>query len=417
MATLKRSTNPNTKITGDAKAIISGVLSWLNDPTGTKHCTITGGPGAGKTWLIKELLATHENFMDLGIGTREPITVSATTHDSLAVIQRALQEGGALRTIYSQLELVPVNSQICKRVGKFKKPATYMPKPEEVITDVRYYICDESNFMSEETVTIIENWFPNVKIIFIGSENQLGTGSGKSLIFTQGWDNFYLNTSFRAGNADVQAVYDSSEEDVINEELFPRYVTNPSIEYLTGPAWEDTIRRAYASPVADKCITLAYTNKRVYELVGMIRESQGKSGHYDKNEPRQALRAGSPLIAKKNIAIETDNNGLDYIPIPVQNPKKGRTRSYIAQSYEHYEYLCGGEHRAIRREDEIYPSLIASMEASTIHGAQGGTWDYTFLDFDNMATVKRYDMETFRRMKHVAESRHTTKIFIKSTQG
>lgn len=406
-ASIKQSTNPNTKVTGDSEAIISGILAWLTDPKSTPHCTITGGPGAGKTHMIKELMEAHKTFLELGIGNTTPLTICGTTHESLDVIKKHFKDL-QLNTLYSILSLVPVKGVICRRYGNQKKASTYTPKPNEIDTTTQILLCDESNFIDQETLTIISKWNPNTRIIFVGSENQLGPNMGKSPIFTQGWDNFYLNTAYRASNADVQAVYDSSEEDVINKSSIRYVENNPSIIYMNAEDWEATMLKAYNSPMAHKCITLAYTNKRVFELVGMIRASQGKAGHFNLAGPTQALRAGSSKIPKKKVPLRRNENGHVYVPVKTES---GELRSYVGETYEHYEYLMSKDHK--REPNEIYPSLVASMEARTIHGAQGGTWDYTFLDMTNMYSLKCRDIETYRRAKHVAESRHTTKLFVK----
>ena len=148
--------------------------------------------------------------------------VCGTTHESLGVIKADLKDS-KLRTLYSILQLVPVKGVIHKRLGSSKKPASYDPKPNEIDLTEWRLVCDESNFISQETLTIIDKWFPNLKVIYIGSEHQLGTEQGPSRIFEQGYANFFLNTSFRAGNADVQEVYDVSEQDVIHKAT-PRHV-------------------------------------------------------------------------------------------------------------------------------------------------------------------------------------------------
>ena len=66
MNTDKVSSIPNTLVTGDADVVIAGLLAWIIDPNGTRHATVTGGPGAGKTWLIKRLLETHNSYKKLG---------------------------------------------------------------------------------------------------------------------------------------------------------------------------------------------------------------------------------------------------------------------------------------------------------------------------------------------------------------
>jgi len=407
----KLSNNPNTKITGGPDDIISGLIAWTLDPNASQHCTVTGGPGAGKTHLIKELYATYESYTKLNILADVPeLIVTGTTHECLGVLSKHLTMYD-LTTIYSQLGLVPSKGIIHKRSGKYTKPAAYNPTHLEMdYTTDHIFVCDESNFISQETLTLITKWFPKIRIIFIGSENQLGTSSGPSKIFTQGWDNFFLNTSYRAGNAEVQEVYDNSENDVINQ-AEPSYIQNSSVVYLKTPEWEDTIKKAYTSPKAQSCITLAHTNKRVFELVGMIRQAMGRPGYFDLAGPTQALRAGSSFITKKsNIPLRRDTNGDVYIPFS-NGRKSAHRRSYVGTSYAHYEFLASKKHK--RRPEEVYPSLVASTQAKTIHGAQGGTWDYVFLDLVNLLALKKWDQETFRRAKHVAESRHRIKLFVR----
>jgi hypothetical protein len=407
MDTNKVSTNPNTKATGNADTIIAGVLAWLVDPEGTRHCTVTGGPGAGKTWMVKKLVAAFRAYQKAGLcNPHKQLTVCGTTHESLAILSREL--GTPLETIYSIFGLIPVSGEMRKSTDSGLKGVGYKPNMAEKGYINKYFICDEANYIAEDTLELIDIWYPNVKIIFVGSENQLGTDKGTSKIFTRGYTNFYLNTAFRANNTDVQAVYDNSEEDVVNRNPKPVHIQNPSVFYLGNDDWWSAITRAYLSANASECITLAYTNKRVHELAGAIRAIQGKAGHFGMDEEgTQILVRGSPRMAKRGFELKQDRNGQVYIPAGHGN----RKRSYVGASYEHFEYLKSREHK--RRSDEIYPSLIASSEASTIHGAQGGTWEYTFLDLPNFSYLKQRDMETYRRMKHVAESRHRNKLFIK----
>ena len=414
MNTSKVSLIPNTKATGDAKVIVSAIMAWLNDPNSSQHCTVTGGPGAGKTWMLKELKETWDSFAELGIGeTSIGFTLCGTTHDSLDVLRRSVGiDPKQLRTLYSLLEMMPVKGKIHKRKGKLKLAADYVPTAQEVDQTEMLLVCDEGNYIAQETLTIINNWHPNVRIIFVGSEHQLGTDVGVSKIFEQGFDNFYLNTEFRSDNADVQEVYDSSERDVINKVHQVTYVQNPSIVYLSSDDWYKTLKQAFDPAQSNDCIALAYTNKRVYELIGMIRQFQGRSGYYDFAGPTQVLRAGSGQIPKKRATLKRDEKG--HVYIPVQGSKK-ELRSYIGETYQHYQYLSSSDHKRLKEKDfeEIYPSLVASMQGSTVHSAQGGTWDYTFLDLVDLMKLQRRDMETFRRVKHVAESRHRKKIFVK----
>ena len=57
--------------------------------------------------------------------------------------------------------------------------------------------------------------------------------------------------------------------------------------YLNGDDWEATIKKAFTSENAHKCVVLAHTNKRVFELVGMIRKAQGRHGYFDLAGPTQ----------------------------------------------------------------------------------------------------------------------------------
>ena len=73
MTNLRKSSIPNTIVSGDYARITAGIISWLNDPDATKHCTVTGGPGAGKSWMVKELVTTYEKYNKLGIGLKSVV--------------------------------------------------------------------------------------------------------------------------------------------------------------------------------------------------------------------------------------------------------------------------------------------------------------------------------------------------------
>jgi len=401
----KQSLIPTTKATGDSEVIINNLISWANNKTASQHCTVTGGPGAGKTYLIRALLEKIDLHLSLNLGLLKEynIFVTSTTNKSLENLPP--HEFTFDRTIYSILQLVPDKGVIKLRKGKHLVDASYNPSLVEKSPLNSLIICDESNYISQETLEIISKWFPYVRIIFIGSEHQLGSESGISKIFDQGWDNFYLDTSFRADNPDVQAVYDNSENDVINQTV--NYINNPSIVYLNEKDWLDLMNQ-FATSDKD-FITVAYTNKRVYELVGKIRQMKGKQGFYDLLSDTQVLRAGSPLIPKYNPPIDTLAIGTKCIRVTAPG-SNAVLRSPVAESYEHFLSL----QKTYKRGDKfIYPSLVSSTEAQTIHTAQGGTWDYTFFDLPNLSYPKFKDPETFRRLKHVAESRHRKKLFVR----
>lgn len=401
----KQSLIPTTKATGDAELITNNILSWINNPKASRHCTLTGGPGAGKTYLIKALLEKMDLHLSLNLGELKYYNIFTTSTTNKSLENLPAHSTTLSRTIYSLLELVPDKGTIKLRKGKTLIDSSYTPKAGEIFTESHLIICDESNYISQETLDIIKKWYPFIRIIFIGSEHQLGTDSGVSKIFAQGWDNFYLDTSFRADNSDVQAVYDNSENDVINQTV--HYINNPSIVYLTEQDWLELMEQFAGS---DKdFITVAYTNKRVYELVGKIRQMKGKQGFYDVIGETQVLRAGSPLIPKYNPPIDSLAVGQRYITVKAPG-SNAVLRSPIAETYDQYLAL----QKSYKRGDKfIYPSLISSTEAQTIHTAQGGTWDYTFFDLPNLSYPKFKDSETFRRLKHVAESRHRKKLFVR----
>lgn len=417
-------TNPKTVATGDSDIIASAVMSWIVNPLRSQHCTITGGPGAGKTHLIKELVTRFRKYEELKIITKTSIHITGTTHESIAVLARKIPELPYYpRTFYSLLSLIPIKGVIKKKIGKKLYDATYTPSKAEQLDSfdwqarggskapTQILICDESNFISDETLTIVNKWFPTLRIIFVGSENQLGMGVGPSSIFTQGWDNFYLNTNYRASNQEVLDVYNSSEKDVVTKAYAPSYLQNSSIVYLNTEDWEGIIKQAYTSEQSPSFITLAHKNLRVFDLVGQIRKYQGRPGFFDISGPTQGLYLGSSNIRKKDIKLERDDNGDVYIPI--YTAKGDELRSYVGKNYFHYLDLKK-DYKTSNRFNEIYPSLVASTQAMTIHGAQGGTWDYVFLDLVDLLALQKYDPETFRRAKHVAESRHRKKIYIRS---
>lgn len=408
---------------GDASVVIAGILSWIVNPNATKHCTITGGPGAGKSHMIKEMVETYNRFKDLKLLQQKnpvPLTVTCGTNDSCKVVSdmmnlkpatvtspwgiSAAQE--TVGTFHTHLGFTVRNKRACFRRGnKFFFNDPHREKEFQPITETReILIADEANYINTDVFALLEEFHPNVRVIFIGSQHQLGSDEGESPIFKQGYDSFLLNTKWRAGNADVQAVYDHTEKDVINGTYSP-ILDNPSLVYLTEEDWYETMRNAYTSPKNLSVVTLAYTNKRVFELVGIIRAMKGLEGMYDIHGPRQALIKHS-RIPKTGCTIKTSNDG-DYISVGAGNSRT--QRSYIANSMDEFKWLSNKANQ--NRAFEINPALVASMEARTVHGAQGSTYDYVFLDLRDIAVSRRFSLETFRRLTHVGQSRQTTKIY------
>jgi len=347
--------NTPNSVAGDSATLVAGLMSWIEDPNSTQHCTITGGPGAGKTHMLREFVKVFAQYNKLNmISKYYDFQICGTTNDTLSIIKSHVPNYN-VHTIYSLLGLIPVKGVIHKRVGNAKFPAGYKWNSRELRPNTNktpYLIwCDESNYVTKESIELINYWFPKARVIWVGSKHQLGTGVGESVVFQEPWDTFELATKFRASNTEVQTVYDNSEQDVIQKNNPVTYTENDSVVYLSQADWEATVQEAYTSSEAEDCITLAYTNKRVAELVRGIRQAKGLTGLYDKDKPTQVLRAGSGKIPKKNPQILNDGVQ-EYIPVKTT---RGILRSYIAHNYQHtYD-------KPRNRNEEVHgniPSLI-----------------------------------------------------------
>lgn len=413
-------------IEGDAEAIVAGILSWAADPNSTQHCTITGGPGAGKTWLLRLLMQKWADLEELKVSVfaQGLPQLSATSHEMKERLNDVMKDSSVkdifgmsieAKTIHSICHISPHKGRSVITVGRQIYTADD-PLPNNATTwAVGFVICDESNYIDKDMLTLISKWCPGLRIIFVGSENQLSIGSGKSPIFTQGYSSYLLNTKWRASNADVQAVYDQTEQDVINNQYTP-IVDNPSVVYMDEETWLASMKNAYTTPDVD-VVTIAYRRERVFELNCIIRKMQGKFEAYDIGSPTtQTLYAGSKQIPKKG-AVPTfvqDQHGNNLPAFHIKpNSNKATARdyfSYVASSLEEYRFYKQKHNQT--RTKETYPTLLCDTLALTAHGAQGMTVDYVFLDLVDLNRARQWSLDAWLRLLHVGMSRQRIKVYL-----
>lgn len=417
---------------GASDDLIPALLSWAHVPQPMKFCTVTGGAGAGKSHMLAELYKTMWEMHDTGMLNADVFEFCSTTHRSVTVLEGMMRPMATLlgrkpeevRTLHSILSLVPANKTLCLRYGN--KKLNYSDVAKAVTTNtyagnhfgpdntVRILICDESNWLPKAALDIIECYHPNTRIIFVGSENQIGSdNNGVSPVYTKGYPNYLLNTKWRAlGNPDMQTIYDQVEQDVIHKNpvsYFPP--ENTAIKYFKEDNWLATMKALFESEHAQESIVLAWTNKRVAELVLHIRQLQGRSGLFDISGKRQVLVSSSPLIPKYNPKIIHYKGGLAIeVKTHAKNPKT--YYSLLGNSYAEYEALCNNHTAAVARDSNlIRPSLVASCEAMTVASAMGTTCNFALLDLPNINMSAARTPELHRRMWNVAHSRAKIKNF------
>ena len=124
------------------------------------HTTITGGPGVGKTTLVKFVF---ETLKKLGISG---IWLTAPTHQAKNVLSEAV--GMDATTIHSALKISPVTNEELRvfEQQKGKKAAD--------LSECRVFVVEEVSMVDKELFRIIKRTIPSCAVILgLGDKDQI----------------------------------------------------------------------------------------------------------------------------------------------------------------------------------------------------------------------------------------------------
>jgi len=400
------------------------VISFINSDR--KYHFISGGAGVGKTYFISKVA---ENILKHCIPSKPlfNVQITATTNKAVAVIHAACQGQFNIQTVYSFLNLrVSENysdgSTSCVPTGAFTVYGNIL------------LIIDECSMVNKQLMEYIEKATNGTcKILFVGDKNQLApVKETLSQIFRRGYSASYLTKPVR--NAEQPALMALCEQvkKTVETGIFTPIVEVPGvIDIMDGRGVKDYLDAEYTAEDPSKRI-LAYTNDKVINYNNYVRQIRGYTRTFETGEivsnnsscefrpkvtfyadqmfeivktsahfPRKDIVNGQEIMVIP-LTVKDVNNGLTYeFETFMHSEDRKQVLKYYANNKKWHKYF------GIKNK---FPDL-RSVAASTVHKAQGSTYDSVVVDLADIG--KCTQRETTARLQYVALSRPKKRVVIR----
>ena len=402
------------------------VIRFVNDPN-RQFMNLSGGAGTGKTYFISQVakgILRHKE-PDVPLHT---VAVTATTNKAVAVIAETIGDDiSEVETVYSFMNL---------RVSENFNTGTIKIVPTKMwrVHSGTLLIIDECSMINSELFKWLGKGLDNTcKVLFVGDHNQLAPIKEElSPIYTQNYEQSNLTIPIR--NAEQPALMELCEQvkRTVETGIFTPIVEVPGvIDIIDGVQLKGILEREYSQEDSGRRV-LAYTNKRVIQYNTHIRELRGYTNPFEigeivSNNASTASSSGDTLYTDQMVRII--NIVQDWENTEVIKGYKVRTLTMEVEDITtevRYTITCFADindradvlkHYSSHKQWDMYfktknnfPDL-RSIAASTIHKAQGSTYESVIVDLANIGecTIKSQTA----RMQYVALSRPKTRLFIR----
>jgi hypothetical protein len=403
-------------LTSEQHEALKKVETWLlndNEP----YFILTGAAGTGKTSLIIHLLDVIKIQLELwklvgGIQVIDGIEITATTNKAVAVLQSSLPEY-TVATIHSLLGLVITPNY---KTGE----DTLTQKDKHVRTNT-LIIIDEASMIGSELWNFISDSTIKCKLLLIGDPYQLTPVKQKqSILDLLDCPKFELQEVQRHANNILSL--GSEYKQAIETEIFPVPKTDlPQIQCITGPEFKDLIPLYFLKNEHNKI--LAWTNKKVIEYNMYIRNLRAYSELYEEQE---MLITNKPIFTT-TFSYPTDSEVMITKIIEKTTIFTVPGRWVLLNNY-HQKLFLPDDPIAVKQQLKLFRKKgawvpyfhikndwldLRPIYASTVHKAQGSTYDTIFVDITDISksTIKSITA----RLLYVAVTRAARKVYLYGT--
>ena len=420
----------------EQKNVIKTFIRFLRDPT-EKYMIIQGNAGSGKTTMIKGLVnAVAKQYKLLKLVLCEDpekndfdLVLTATTNKAVAVL-RELSGNPEVATIHSTLKL-SLQKNFSTGREALVKTLSWKPLYDTVL------IVDEASMLDESACKHLDDTLKGKsKAIFVGDVFQLApVKSTESMM--QGMlhkvPTAIMGKVMRHRGAILETA--SAFRDVVKTSYFEDIVLSEDVIHVDGINFKKEVDKTFLdkSYAPHKAKILAWSNNRVQEYNNYLRKAKGLNERFSVGE---TVITNNPIIGKKQtipvdsevVIIELEkeislhgvlgryahmNNSIrGFLPNKYVDAKN--LLKLIAKKAKSKELKDSPEKRKKlwRTYFEIKETWLdlRSSFASTVHKAQGSTYNKVFIDLYDIGRCNR--PSDVARMLYVSLSRARDKVIL-----
>lgn len=387
-----------------------------------KFICLSGMPGTGKTYLLNEFASQLPSINTvLKIVGRAPfmsIEFTATTNKAATVLAESINSERAT-TIYKLFGI--------KVTSDYKTGEDKLDYSRAITITDSIIVIDEASMLSYEVLDYINKYAIRCKIIFVGDKNQLPTVGGKGADVFNKFKVIELTKIMRQKPDLAKAIKNAKNALEAGEMIDLPSMESESIIRLNKSDFLDSIVNMGLN---DKI--LCYTNNKCIAYSSHIRNELGL--------PTTPIK-GDLCISKGRVIGQSADRQLVLNAeesFPVIDVKPIKQYIYIGDcKYGVTEYRTPKGIFLGLEKPELYPLILKSVYAeckqlkdysnyiyikenildprfyysSTIHSAQGSTYDNVYIDLNDIVKGRGATKETKNKLLYVAISRAKNKIY------
>ena len=425
------------ELTDEQKNVTRTFIKFLADPK-EKYMFIQGAAGVGKTTMVKHMLESIKKKYKLlkTLLCENPekqdfqIVLSATTNKAAATLSEIVGDHD-VRTVHSVLGL-SIRKDFRTGQEYLTKNNRWAPLLNTIL------IIDEGSMLDSVTMTFLaESLGPTSKAVIIGDIYQLApVNENRTTMETMlhKYPTAVLDKVLRHSGPILEAA--TAFREVVKTGRFQDILLSDKVIYVDGPEFHEEVKAAFLHPDynPDKAKILAWSNRRVQAYNQHMRKLKNQPELLQKGE---YVVTNNPIIEKGSI-IPTDS--LVFISDLDETEEElwgvmGRwatldykVRAFLPNDYKDAKRLL----RAIKKEAQAASGRDQERQrrqlwskyfeikdtwldlrpsyASTVHKAQGNTFDEVFIDLWDIGSCN-LPMDV-ARMLYVAISRGRNRIIL-----
>lgn len=356
---------------------------------------LQGHAGTGKSSILQSIYDDYQDIMKLNhaLGLKPRQWVFCATTNKACEALRA--KGIKANTVHSVFGL-KINDE---PFGTFNKP------PQGI------YVIDECSYLNYEQLKYIRECLPKGKIIYVGDKNQLTpVGLNHSPVYYDDIPMVELTQTVRQRNAPLIDKYCSQLREAITNNLdVPEVIYGKEIIHLDKSSFDSKIL-SHASNFVGKKV-LALKNSTVQKYNKLISKDIQVGDTLVNNSYHKGTRLeNNAYVTVDSIYGEITVLGAKVLSLQVKSATHGRLDVYIPLSsralriaYKNAKtYADWAKFNGIIDLRQVY--------ASTIHKAQGSTYQEVYIYLDDLKSVKT--KKEINRLLYVAFSRATDKVYV-----